>query len=340
MNRRMRNRGEVQMVDGQKHEVALLQGATVNYPVRFETALQVKNGLLLKDGTDKYYLLKKFPGNERELAVSLEAESFLRQRGFRGTVPGIVFSHGGEGLEHGRQSLYLKYWHPEVEALPYRWQTQFACETLAQIHLSGEGFHPGSGEGWNWPDWVKLFEMARDAIYELHTTVVLRANERLLKYFDRTAKEAICAIEEAIVHLKAAGYYELRAAGMRHGYVNLSRAPSLAPGGCFDLIGKIAPDLPACGLGAFLGQMGDWSKLQVINDVLDLLETYGKIRPLSTDEVALVKGFVKFPWQFWWATEQYFELEEESKRLKRYKKALKSVYGGVSQEIRAALQEF
>lgn len=328
------------MVEEKKHEVTLAEGTAVHYPIRFETALQVKNGLLLKDGSNTYYLLKKYPGNERELAVSLKAEAFLRKNGFKGTVPGIVMSNGNESPEQGRQSFYLKYWHPEVESLPYRWQTQFACETLAQIHLRGEGFHPGNGEGWNWPDWVKLFEMARDAIYELHTTVVLRANERLLKYFDVTARDAICAIEEAIVHLKSAGYYQLRAEGMRHGYVNLSRVPNPAPGGTFDLIGKIAPDLPACGLGAFLGQMGDWSKLQVINDVLDLLELYGNIRPLAAEEVQLVKGFLKFPWQFWWATEQYFELEDESKRLKRYKKALKSVYGGISKEIRSALQEF
>lgn len=320
-------------------ERELHQLAAVHYPITFEAATPQENGLLLRGG-DGYYLLKRFEGRQPELTVALEAEAYLCRKGFEWVIPGVPLIGGNFSLEDREKIYYLKSWHPKEPEKTYRLQYLLGSESLAKVHLAGEGFHPVMVDGWEWPDWVRLFEMARDVIYEMHTTMVSNKEDGLAKYFERTAKEAIRSIEEAIVHLKSVGYHEQRADGIKKGYINLNRVPSPTPGLQFDLVGKLVPDLPACGLGAFLGQMGEWTKRHVINDVVDLLDTYNKVRKLSSDEMDLIKGFLKFPWQFWWVTEEYFvRQQKEKKRNKVYAKALKDVFGGYSREIRSGLQE-
>lgn len=314
--------------------------AKAHYPISFETATQEENGLLLQ-GDDGYYVLKRFEGQRPELDVALEAEAYLRKQGFSWAILGVPMIGGQMSLEEQEQIYYLKTWQPKEPKRQYRWEYLFGCESLARVHLAGEGFHPQTLEGWEWPDWVRLFEMARDVIYEMHTTVTKGKEEKIAKYFERTANEALRAMEDTIVHMKAIGYREQRAEGMKKGYINLNQVPTPVPGLQFDLVGKIVPDLPACGLGAFLGQIGDWTKRRVINDVVDLLDAYNQIRRLSSDEIDLIKGFLKFPWQFWWVTEEFFVKQAGTKkRNKVYAKALKDVFGGYSKEIRSGLQEF
>lgn len=321
------------------NEHELHQLAAAHYPIAFEAATPEENGLLLQ-GEGRYYMLKRFEGKRSELAVAMEAEAYLRRNGFEWMVQGVPLIGGHMSLEDREQVYYMKTWQPKEPPKAYRWQHLFGSESLARVHLAGEGFHPATLEGWEWPDWVRLFEMARDVIYEMHTTVVGGKEEKVAKYFERTANEAIRSIEESIVHLKSIGYHEQRAEGMKKGYINLSKVPSPTPGLQFDLVGKIVPDLPACGLGSFLGQIGDWTKRRVINDVIDLLDVYNQTRKLSSDEIDMIKGFLKFPWQFWWVTEEYFvKQQKEKKRNKAYAKALKDVFGGYSKEIRSGLQE-
>lgn len=319
--------------------VYLHQIATTNYPLTFEKARSVKEGLLLESDREQYYLLSQFAGNNRELLTSLEAEKYLQKRGFSWIAPAIPLTGGTAELTHQGQNYYLKDWHPKDQNATYRWEMQLGSEILARVHLLGENFQPQATNSWEWPDWIKLFEMARDTIYELHTSVTSEQEKKLIKYFDQTAKDAIMAMEEAIVHLKKIGYEEQRADGMRKGFINLSQTPGIKLGMKFDLLTSLNPDLPACGLGSFLGQTGDWKKKIVINDVVDLLNVYNRIRQLTTDEIDLIKGFLKFPWKFWWATEEFYPKNQLKKRGKRYAKELKAIRKSNPLEIQRALQE-
>lgn len=319
--------------------VYLHQIATTNYPLTFEKASSVREGLLLEGDQEQYYLLSQFAGNQLELQTSLEAEKYLENRGFSWLTPAIPLTGGSSEMVHGGQNYYLKDWQAKNQKPTYRWQMQLGSEILAKVHLLGENFQPQTANGWEWPDWMKLFEMARDTIYELHTTITSEQEKKLIKYFDQTAKDAILAMEDAIVHLKEIGYDDQRTEGMRKGFINLSQVPGINPGLKFDLLVSLNPDLPSCGLGSFLGQIGDWKKKIVINDVIDLIDAYNRIRKLSTDEIDLVKGFLKFPWKFWWATEEFFPKNKLKKKGKRYAKELKSIRKSKTLEIQKALQE-
>lgn len=316
--------------------------ANVHYPIPFETAAPLDEGLLLKGDRGDYYHLKKFEGGSRQLFNAFEAKEYLKNRGFAWTTSIIPKLSGENNLKQDTTEFYLKEWNQNENELPSRWQAQLGSELLASIHKAGEGFRPAQPDQWEWPDWIKLFEMARDTIYELHSTVIESKESKLTKYFDRTAGDAARSVEEAIVHLKRVGYYDQREEGKRKGYVSLSRIPSPSLGMKFDLVEMITPDLPACSLGTYLGQLGDWSEPKVINDVIDLITIYNQIRPLSGDEIELIKGFLRFPWHFWWVTEEYF-IKAEKKKLekvhKRYGRALKGVYKNYKIDIPAALQE-
>ncbi|AZR73780.1 hypothetical protein BBF96_10515 [Anoxybacter fermentans] len=325
----------------EKSEIAhsLHQVALTRYSITFESAIQTEDGLLLKDDNDEYYHLKKYSGERQELLASLEAEEYLLKNGFKWAVPSIPMIGGETNLKYDGQDFYLKKWQPGGVDFPFRWHYQLGSEILAWIHQAGEGFQPGIKEGWEWPDWVQLFEMARDTIYELHTTIIDEKEEKLAKYFDKTVSDAFRAMQEAIIHLKKAGYYEQRLEGMSRGYISLSQVPAPTLGMEFDLLNLIIPDLPACGLGAYLGQLGHWRKVRVINDVIDLITAYNHIRPLKSEEIDLIKGFLKFPWHFWWVTEKYFLREKEKKRNKKYAKALRKISQATTKEIYSALLE-
>ncbi len=316
----------------------LYQLATTRYPMTFESATPAKEGLLLKGEEKEYFLLKRYTGENKELIACLEAENYLLKNDFRWTATTIPLIGGSGNLDKAGQSYYLKECRPQGKSLQSRWHYQIGSELLAKIHLAGEGFQPEIKNGWEWPDWIHLFEMARDSIYEMHTTVLQSSESNLTKYFNHTVKDALSDIEEAIVHLRSVGYHEQRKEGLHRGYISLSKFPSLRPGLEYDLIDLMLPDLPACGLGTFLGQLRDWNSSKVINDVIDLITMYEKIRPLSTDEIDLIKGFLKFPWKFWWMTEKFF-LKEENKDYKKYKKELKHLIKGNFKEIRASLLE-
>ncbi len=318
--------------------VNLYQAATTNYPLTFKTASPIKEDLLLKGDQEKYYLLKKFDGKENELASSIEAEEYLQNKGFKWITPTVPMKDGRKGLEYEGQNYYLQGWQPELE-IPLRWQWQLGSQLLARVHLLGENFQPQIIEGWGWPDWIQLFEMARDTASELHTIMVNEKKGRLIRDFDRTVGNAIKSTEEAIEHLTKVGYFEQRAEAMQQGYISLSQIPGAGPGLKYDLVGYITPDIPACGLGAFLGQNLDWSSDLVINDVVDLITMYNKIRLLSGDEIAIIKGFLKFPWNFWWTTEEIFVKNKVKEKDKSYADKLKAVITSMDDKIRIALQE-
>ncbi len=326
------------MIEERRIVSNLYQMATTRYPMTFESATPAKEGMLLKGEEKEYFLLKRFNGESKELIASLEAENYLLKSGFQWTSPTIPLISGSGNLEKAGQSYYMKDSQPRGKSLESRWQFQFGCEFLASIHQAGEGFQPQEKAGWEWPDWIHLFEMTRDSIYELHTSVIQSSESRLTKYFNQTVREALSAIEETIAHLKSVGYYEQRKEGMKKGYISLNQLPSLIPGLEYDILDLMVPDLPACGLGTIFGQLKDWNSSRVINDVIDMFVAYNKVRRLTTDEVDLCKAFLKFPWKFWWVTEKYF-LKEEEKNHKKYRKELKYLSKGNIREIRGSILE-
>ena len=320
---------------------SLQNKALTQYPLVIEKTISTDEGILLKTEKNQFYHLKRYSGAGEELKAALEAEDYLVEKGFSWSASHIALVNGEVSLKHNNQEYYLKKWQPEKLEMPNKWQLQLGCELLAEIHKLGEGFKTDSNDSWTWPDWIKIFEMARDTIYELHTAVIKEQRKKLTKYFDRTAPKAFKDIEKAIVQLKRAGYYEQREEAIKTGYISLSQVPTPSLGMNFDLIELLVPDLPACGLGAYLGQSCHWQQEKVLNKVVELLEVYDQKFRLFNEEIEVVKGFLEFPWEFWWVTEQHFLKSEkrDKKRNKKYAKALKKIYKYSNGEIMSALNE-
>lgn len=327
------------MANEQEFSYYLYQTAKIQYPLSFLDVAPHNDGLILTGDDNELYFLKKYEGRLEDLSTAVKAEKYLHSAGLEWVAPTILLSSGKDHLKYDGKTFYLKRWFPKEMDLPFKWQLQFGSEVLATIHKKSEGFKLEAEEDWQWPDWIKLFQMARDTMYELHTVVVEKQGEQMVKYFNPTAELALIAMDEAINHLKRAGYPEQRTEGMRKGYVSLTRVPGLFPGDKFDMIGRITPDLPACSLGAFLCQIGDWKNPWVINDVVDLISSYNQIRELSIDELELVKGFMKFPWLFWNAAEEYFLQKDGKKNELRYTQELKAITKSMGNDFVIALQE-
>lgn len=284
------------------------------YLIEIETIEKIKNSYKIKT-KDGDYGIKVIKYQYPHFYFIFQAIKHLRNRGFT-KIPEIIKTKDNlEYIRLGNNFAYLNKW---IESKSCNYSNlndlKLASETLGELHSCSEGFTINNTMRPRvaWFSWIKVFETRCEEILDFKKRIYQKAYKSDFdEVYLSAIKEEIDRGKRAIDEIKNSNYFELmnrevlKRGFCHHDYahhnvlINNNRKVNIID---FDycILDTHIHDLSSLLIRTM--KDGSWS-----NDIANyILKSYEGTHSLYSDEVQLMKGFIRFPQGFWQIGLQYY----------------------------------
>lgn len=261
------------------------------------------------------HFFKPFHGSEARLQLIVQAKEHLLEQGFDRFASFVPTLDGKPYLKQGRQLYYLTAW---IEGHPANYDSPFDLKRCAQLfagfHRAARGFDPPAEMLSYLGRWPEIFkERVRD-LQECRARAEGCRQKTLTDHlFLQEANFYIEEGERAIDQLRVSPYAYLCRVGARQlpfchhdpAHHNILMAAGKDP--VLIDFDYLIQDLHIHDLGSLLLRNGKASRWN-IKRIDYLLQAYREIKPLSPEEMFVLRAFLTFPNDIWfWARSRYIE---------------------------------
>lgn len=284
------------------------------YLIEIETIERIKNSYKIKT-KDGDYGIKVIKYQYPHFYFIFSAIKHLKNRGFK-KIPEIIKTKDNlEYISLGDNFAYLNRWidsrscdYGNLDDL------KLASETLGELHNCSEGFTLSSNMRPRiaWFSWIKVFETRCEEILDFKRRIYQKAyKSQFDEIYLNAMEEEIDRGKRAIDEIKNSNYIELmnrevlKRGFCHHDYayhnilINNNREVNIID---FDycILDTHIHDLSSLLIRAM--KDGCWSK----DRANYILNSYENTHSLYSDEIRLMKGFIRFPQGFWQIGLQYY----------------------------------
>ena len=285
-----------------------------NYLLEIETIEKVKNSYKIKT-KDGDYGIKVIKYQYPHFYFIFSAIEHLKRRGFK-KIPEIINTKDKLGyISLGSNFAYLNKWIDSRSCNYNNFkELKLAAETLGELHNFSEGFtitnkmKPRIA----WFSWIKVFETRCDEILDFKKRIYQKAHksrfdEIYLSAINEELERGRRAIDELISnkYIEVMNKEVIKRGFCHHDYahhnvlINKNNEINLID---FDycILDTHIHDLASLLIRTM--KDGGWSK-----EVAEfILNSYANTHSLFSNEVKLMKGFIRFPQGFWQIGLQYY----------------------------------
>lgn len=323
------------------------------YPIKVTDHKKIPSGFLIsaqKDHRTQNYVLRSSELSAERLLFIHTGISYLKENGFPNVDTYIETKEGLPFAQMENGNFTMNPYHTEGGySFDNRTELGMATKLLAQIHLAGQGFTEAEArrrlEAFGLPYTVKCplgdtQEIFTRRLGELKRfrKVAAKGNDAFDYQYLEIA-DYYCQLGESLLEqLKNSPYRAMAEAGRQEGCIchrdftghNIIKCEPLPLISNFE---NMAIELPVYDVANLLRRRlrkCNWAR----EDAFYILEEYGKLRPLSNEELCVLKILLQFPQKLWRIVNKYYN----SKR-GRYEKTGLSKLSEIAQE-REPLAEF
>ncbi|MBQ6820574.1 MAG: CotS family spore coat protein [Clostridium sp.] len=284
------------------------------YLLEVETIEKIKNSYKIKTNNGDYGI-KVIKYEYKHFYFIFSAIRHLKKRGFF-NIPEIIKTKDNlEYIRLGDKYAYLNKW---IDSRNCNYkdnkELKLATELLGKLHKSSEGFilNNNMKPRIAWFSWIKVFETRCEEILDFRKRIYQKAyKSQFDEIYLSMVEEELERGKKAIDEIKNNKYYEImNKEVLKLGFCHHDYAHHNVLINNYGEINII--DFDYCILDTHLHDLasllirvmkeGGWSK-----DKADFIfNSYSNTHSLYSDEIRLIKGFIRFPQGFWQIGLQYY----------------------------------
>ena len=278
-----------------------------NYGLSVDSIEKVKNSYKI-NSEKKSYFLKVIKYKFKHFNFIISAIIHLQKNNFE-TIPEILKTVNGRNyIRVDTNYAYLMPWIPSREVnYDNVIELEMATKKLAELHKCSEGFitnlHMKPRVGWF--TWINVFETRKDEILDFKYRIQKKSNKSQFdKLYLSCLNEEIERAKKSINVLKESNYLELmikeyeKKGFCHHDYANHNVLIDR-----YNNINII--DFDYCMLDTHLHDLaslmirvmknGKWDK----EKAEEIINNYSTINPVKSEELFIMKEFIRFPQSYW-----------------------------------------